>query len=85
LSTQPIASAEPGWRASVYQQLDRISVGATALTVFLFVLITHMQFPIHQTISDAIWYLPTAFSLLNEHNLDLSEYESLIDQYPGQN
>ncbi len=54
-----------------------------ALLVFLFVLVTHMQFPIHQTVGDSIWYLPTAFSMLNEGNLDLTEYQALIDQNPS--
>ena len=70
-----------GGRGGIYRRIDRVSVGVSTLLVFFFVLITHMQFPINQTIGDSIWYLPTAFSLLNERNVDLSEYQPLVDYY----
>ncbi|MEO8393272.1 MAG: hypothetical protein ABI700_09795, partial [Chloroflexota bacterium] len=54
-----------------------------ALLLFLFVLIAHTQFPIHQTVGDAVWNLPTAFSLVYEGNIDLKEYQTLIDQFSG--
>ena len=54
-----------------------------ALLLFLFVMIAQMQFPIHQTVGDAVWNLPTAFSLVYEGNIDLTEYQTLINQFPG--
>ncbi len=54
-----------------------------ALLLFLFVLIAQTQFPIHQTVGDAVWNLPTAFSLVYEGNIDLKEYQTLIDQFPN--
>ncbi len=56
------------------------SNGIVALLIFIFVVATNLQFPINQTYGDAVWNLPTAFSLIYEGNIDLSEYQTLIDQ-----
>jgi len=62
---------------------SHLSLGVVGLLVFLTVLLTHSQFPIAHVLGDNIWNVPTAFSLLHRGNLDLVEYQGLIDRYPG--
>src|SRR5690349_21128244 len=62
-------------------KLPSLSNGVIATFLFVFVLVAYLQFPIRETLGDPVWYLPTAFSLVNEGNADLTEYELLINEF----
>src|SRR5262245_39022246 len=58
--------------------------GALALAagVFVVVLVVHARSPV-TTVTDSVWVVPTALSLLDEHDADLDEYPDAIAALHG--